>query len=321
MSAYETYRHRLLHKPQRQWDTDPIEILNKTYTDVVPMFSVVMPIHNQEAVIANVLTSVVTYTLGTYELILIIDGCTDSTRDRVTKWAEDTKFPTTLTKIWIFENPKGIFETSCDNQGFVVSRGKYIVEIQADMILLTLGYNIILATPMEIYDDILAISGRCCHQLNGFPGYNCGKVGDLVGKPHTILSDFANHNKVFITHTANRGPIVFRASMLEAMGFLDEAHYVLGDDDHDLFARAYCDRRWRVGFVPVEVYSPLEWGSTRKQMPNDVRTYLAYRKYNERNGFLNQNRSAIQFDPPQTRDLPASMRCSAVRALMNTNRS
>lgn len=264
------------------------------------MFSIVMPIHNQESIIRKVLDSVIAMTDGHYELILILDGCTDSTPVQVRNWVQ--KQNDTI-DIHVIENEEGRFETACDNQGFRMAKGKYIVEIQADMVLLTFGYNILLASPLEQYPDMIAVSGRCCHGLNNSTQpMAVGKLGEKVKQPHTLLQDFQYYNKVFLSHTVNRGPLVLRKSMLEELEYLDEEHYTLGDDEHDLFARAWVRKKWRCGFVPVEVYSPLEWGSTRKTRPPHVQAFLDERQKREKDGFLKKHIASISFPPSETRD-------------------
>lgn len=310
---YEEYRELLIHKPERQWTCDPTILINTTYVDTVPTFSIVIPIHNQQNVIQTVLSSVVLNTVGSYEMILILDGCTDDTKLRVVEWIENIQLPTQCVSIIILENPTGIFETSCDNQGFVISRGKYIVEIQADMKILTFGYNVILATPMEVYTDIIGVSGRCCHTLNTVTsGLNKGKLGDATKDPHP--SSFSS-NVVYMSHTVNRGPLVLRNSMIKELGYLDEEHYVLGDDEHDLFTRAWSEKQWRTGFVPVEVYSPSEWGSTRKPMPPDVRHYLTSREHKMKNGFMGKHRSSFLYPQGESRSMDLSQQIRAYNTL------
>lgn len=273
-----------------------------------PTFSIVMPVHNQEALLKRVLNSVVETTLGTYELIVILDGCTDGTVQQFEEWKTALVRPKNLCHIECIVNPTGLFETSCDNQGFRISRGKYIVEIQADMVVLTLGYNILLASPLEQYPDMIGVSGRCCHRINYSPGKNVGKLGNKVTSPHEVLQEFQNHRKVFLSHTVNRGPLALRASMLRELNYLDEEHYVLGDDEHDLFARACVLKQWRCGFVPVEVYSPLEWGSTRKPRSAEAQAYLDSRMAKASGGFLLQNRNRIVYPDPEVREFQISTR-------------
>lgn len=316
MSIYELYREKLIHKPERQWESDPTLICDQTLSDVIPKFSIVMPIHNQAGVISQVLSSIAMNTLGTYELILILDGCTDTTKQDVIDWVNTVIRPQTLVKIYVHENPTGIFETSCDNQGFVLSRGEYIVEIQADMQMLTMGYNISLATPLVIFEDLIAVSGRCCHGLNSkTQSHNVGKLGMATENPH-VLNSFECFNRIVMSHTVNRGPLVLRRSMVEALGYLDEEHYVLGDDEHDLFSRAWVGKQWRTGFVPVEVYSPQTWGSTRKGMPPDTRAYLTSREAKRRGGFMVKNRENILYPSADVRLIPLDRQVTAIQNLM-----
>jgi glycosyltransferase involved in cell wall biosynthesis len=316
MSTYESYVDRLIHRPQRQWDSDPLIVYNETFSDKTPTFSLVMPIHNQAGIVKNILTSLVINTLGSYEMILILDGCRDSTRQEVLDWIRETSRPANLYKIYVHENPTGIFETSCDNQGFVISRGEFIVEIQADMQMLTMGYNLALAVPMVLFEDLIAVSGRCCHGLNvKTPSHNVGKVGMKTDTPHGLPS-FDWFNRVVLSHTVNRGPLALRRSMVEQLGYLDEEHYVLGNDEHDLFSRAWVGRQWRTGFVPVEVYSPQHWGSTRKGMPADTRAYLTRRESKERGGFMSNNRDHILYPSADVRQIPIDRQLYAVQILM-----
>ena len=315
MSIYESYRDKLIHRPARQWNCDPAIIYNETFSDDLPTFSVVMPIHNQGGVISRVLSSIIVNTIGMYEMILILDGCTDNTKQELIQWLNTVNRPQSLVKIYVHENPMGIFETSCDNQGFVLSRGEFIVEIQADMQVLSMGYNIILATPLVIFEDLIAISGRCCHGLNlNTPGNSAGKIGMTTEKPH-VINSFECFNNVVLSHTVNRGPLVLRRSMVEELGYLDEEHYVLGNDEHDMFSRAWVEKQWRTGFVPVEVYSPQQWGSTRKEMPSDTRAYLTAREVKSVGGFMGKNRDSILYPGWDVRPIHIDQQLVAVNYL------
>jgi glycosyltransferase involved in cell wall biosynthesis len=258
----------------RQWTHDPEVVVEKVLRDEVPTFSVVIPIHNQGGIIYDVLMKVFIHTHGLYDLFIILDGCTDNTRAEVLRVLEIT-LPSELCHLTVVSNQEGVFETSCDNLGFVNARGKYIVEIQADMQIQTSNYNILLAMPLEIYPDLIAVSGRCCHTLT-MPYEGVGKLNANVEQPHNL--PFDKYNQIFLSHTVNRGPMVLRRSMVEDLGYLDEYNFVLENDEHDLFYRAWTQKRWRTAFYPVEVYSPLAWGSTRKPRPPHVQSYLDSRR-------------------------------------------
>ena len=237
------------------------------------MFSVVMPIHNQESIIYDVLMKVFIHTHGLYDLFLILDGCTDNTRTEVLRAIQT--IPHELCQLTIVSNPTGIFETSCDNLGFVNARAPYIIELQADMQIQTSNYNVLLALPLEIFPDLIAVSARCCHSFSP-PHVGMGKIGAKAEEPHCL--PFSMYNQIFLSHTVNRGPVALRREMIEALGYLDEQRFVLEHDEHDLFYRAWTQKSWRTAFFPVEVYSPLSWGSTRKARPPHVQAYLDSRR-------------------------------------------
>jgi len=259
----------LKYTTNRSWSQEPEIVFTKTYRSDNPTYSLVMPIHNQASIIGEVLLRLLMNTEGLYEMFLILDGCTDGSREAVLSVLD--RIPPNLCKLTLVSLAEGIFETSCDNLGFVNTTGRYIVEIQADMQILTPAYNRILCTPLEVYPDLIGVSGRCCHTLSG-PFIGIGKIGTKVEQPHVI--PFSDTNRIYMLHTVNRGPLALRRSMLEELNYLDEQTFVLGDDEHDLFIRAWKEKTWRTAFCPVEVYSPLSWGSTRKARPPKVQAYL-----------------------------------------------
>ena len=257
----------------RAWSQDPEILVDRMYRQDLPTFSIVMPIHNQGPILYDVLMKLFIHTHGLYDLFLILDGCTDESRSEVLRAMEH--IPAELCHLTLVSLAEGIFETSCDNLGFVNARAPYIVELQADMQIQTSNYNVLLALPMEVYPDLIAVSGRCCHSFS--PPYGgVGKLGAKAEDPH--CTPFSMYNQIFLSQTVNRGPLVLRRSMLEALGYLDEQQFVLEHDEHDLFYRAWTQKGWRTAFFPVEVYSPLAWGSTRKARPPQVQAYLDSRR-------------------------------------------
>ena len=83
MIEYNSYRHLLVNMPERQWDSEPELLIETTFLEKTPMFSIVMPIHNQENIINLILNSIIQNTLGYYEIILILDGCIDNTKKNI----------------------------------------------------------------------------------------------------------------------------------------------------------------------------------------------------------------------------------------------
>ncbi|MCP9776100.1 glycosyltransferase [Cyanobium sp. WAJ14-Wanaka] len=316
---HETYKRLLIHQPTKQWEQES-QLVGSYHreSDTSPQFSIVIPIHNQEDCIEDVFLSILENTLGSYEIIAILDNCTDKSKAILESLIDLIEPPQSLKGITIFENIDGMFETSCDNLGFTKSRGEYIVEVQADMEMRTVGYNIKLAIPLEIFEDIIAISGRCCHRINtNSHGINLGKLSAKINHPDTILQSWENHNSTFLSHSSNRGPIAFSKKKLAVMGFLDEYHYVLGNDDHDLFLRAWEQKNWRNGFVPIEFYSPLSRGSTRKSRSDDTTARLSQRKSKETLGYYSQNKKKSIYPSSEVRHTTYKQRIEATQKLLS----
>jgi glycosyltransferase involved in cell wall biosynthesis len=224
-------------------------------------YSVVTPIFNQEDVIVQNVKSVIDTTRGLFEMILLLDYCFDKTEERLLGFL-DSYICTNpgLIQIKIFKNiEKPLFETACDNLGFRNSVGTYCLEIQADMEMTEVGYNLELVKPFRLLPHVIAVSGRCAHNL--FTPHGYGKLGSAIERSLTDLQ--IQRRRFYVFETCNRGPLLLDRKKLEELGYLDEENYFLDDSDHDLMARAFLQKNYICGYVPIEFKSPLSAGSTR----------------------------------------------------------
>ena len=271
---------------------DPICIYLKDF-NTIPEFSVVVPIHNQEKIIVTNLNSILHHMDGTFELILIIDSSTDTTLKTILEWIETVNC-SSLTKLMVILSVTPLFETAADNIGFRLASAPLIMEIQADMRMTEKGFNRVLERPFKKYENVIGVSGRCAHnfiQTNGV-----GRIGVLVEKPYNPA---LSQNSFYILGTCNRGPLLLQKSKLKELGYLDETNYFLDNSDHDLFARAFVQKGWVCGYVPIEFASPIADGSTRK--PRDTLNQMIYNEYKEtkKGGFLiSYLNSAPQINQP-----------------------
>lgn len=262
----------------------PVELAySRVFREEEPFMSIVMPIHNQSAIIAKNLESILRMTTGnSYEMLLILDACSDSTESVVVSLFTSCVVPTLLTSVVVFRSPTPLFETACDNIGFLCSRGKYILEIQADMEMTELGYNRKLLTPFLQIPTVIGVSGRCCESFTFRDGV--GKLGFRVEHP---LHPSIDRGLFYIYETCNRGPLLLDREKVRQLGYLDERNYFLNYSEHDLFARAYAYRQWICGYRPIEFSSPMGDGTTRKER-DELNTYwYSYRNsVCTGNGFL-----------------------------------
>lgn len=246
-------------------------IFKKEYRDDIPEYSICMPIYNQEAIIKNVLDGIVDNTGGTYEITLVLDACNDNSQQNVMNWVNSLGYIENLCCITIFKSTEPLFETRADNMCFKNSRGKYLLEIQADMVMTQPDYNIHMKKPFDIMDNVIGVSGRLGYNWSTHEGV--GKLGALLNKP---LEDGYDVNVFHVCESIARGPLLINSEKAKYMGYLDEDKYWLDGDDHDFFARAYYNHGFICGYVPIEFVSDLSWGNTRRPR-DDVNT----RAYNQ----------------------------------------
>lgn len=252
-----------------------------------PEYSIVMPVHDQQEIIADNLRALLWTTVGAYELIVVCDSCEDDTLRIVVELLGDPRLRVPgLCRIVVLEQQTPVFETTSDNMGFVVSRGKYILEVQADIRMITYGYNHLLCLPMRTDPNVLAVSGRCCHTFPGKSFEGKGKLGESIGWPLRLA--FEDMNAFFQFDTCNRGPLALDREKLKDLGYLDEQNFVQSGDDHDLMLRALVHRGWRCGYVPIEFESPLAHGSTRKPQKASNTEFLRARTLRSDGGMLKE---------------------------------
>lgn len=237
------------------------------------IYSIVMPVYNQEQIIVENIKSIITNTLDNFEIIIILDYCFDNTEPNIMDFLESYENKiNNLIQITILKNEdKPLFETKCDNIGFKQSKGKYCLEIQADMKMTEMGYNLHLTKPFNLYNNVIAVSGRCAHNL--FNGNGIGKLGYDIEKSISQIN--VNKNKFYVFDTCNRGPLLIHKPKLEELNYLDEDNYFLDNSDHDLMARAYIEKQYICGYVPIDFDAPLQLGSTRNNNKyNNCEQYL-----------------------------------------------
>ena len=192
------------------------------------IYSVIIPVYNQENIIVENIKSIIYNTLDNFEIIIILDFCFDNTEKNIFTFLEYYKNEKeNLIQIKVFINKeKPLFETKCDNIGFKSSTGKYCLEIQADMKMTEYGYNIHLTKPFLILNNVIAVSGRCAHNLYNH-SIGIGKLGTDIEK--TISELNIDKNKFYVYETCNRGPLLFDKAKLEELNYLDDEEYFLDD--------------------------------------------------------------------------------------------
>jgi glycosyltransferase involved in cell wall biosynthesis len=244
-------------------DNDECFLLKKyLYNNINITYSVIIPVYNQESIIKKNIESIINFTGGSFEIIIILDFCNDNTENILVNFFDTFKNNNLMfSSVKIFKQPNSpIFEASCDNIGFINSNGKYCLEIQADMEMVMPDYNLHLSKPFNLLPNVFAVSGRCAH--NFFREGGIGKLGTNIEKSIKELN--VNPNLFYVYETCNRGPLLIDKTKLKELNYLDEKNYHLDNSDHDIIIRAFLNKGYISGYVPIDFISPLNDGTTRK---------------------------------------------------------
>jgi glycosyltransferase involved in cell wall biosynthesis len=249
-----------------------------TVNEGLPAQTMVVPIFNQERIIAGTIRAFISRISKPSDVVLIFDGCSDGSRAQAELAL--TSSPTVhIRRVVFITTERPIFETRCDNLGFLVARGETIIEIQADIEVLTPEFDALLTQPMEQNPSIFSVSGRGAHWFGLLSGLEppsrlsfSGLAWRLFNKCEVGLCGFEILNGANVTvgshyytaETVMRGPWALNRRALLRLGLLDEANLFLGNDDHDLHARAL-HVGLRCAYRPLALRAPLEHGSSRRE--------------------------------------------------------
>lgn len=307
-----------MQKKIHPWQREPVVrriVLSKLESK--PTWSMVMPVFNQHARLREVLSKIVETASLPFEMILVNDGSDDSSLDEIDifiKTMKKTK-PSNLLDVVLIDNQIPIFETACDNQGFRASRGEYIIEIQSDLHIEEYGFDRKMIDAMNKF-NLGAVSGRHVHCFSMIEGWRrslikypvkfiCWRIlnflskyesAGLTGEKLFDRKGGSTENCCYIGETVARGPWLLRRSDLVELDYLDESNFFLGNDDHDYHRRLYTKLKKEVGYVPIDVFSIRDDGSSRKPRSGVNKKVFEYLKINK-NGSSDFRRFMWRYRP------------------------
>jgi glycosyltransferase involved in cell wall biosynthesis/GT2 family glycosyltransferase len=206
-----------------------------------PQVSAVLPIHDKEPILADLLRlldrALIAY--GAADLCIILDGCTDGSEEIVRRFFQDRDdYP-----VEILTTPN-IFEVRSNNLGLRKATGRYAMVVQDDNFLYDPNCIVEAVTFMEKSGRAAIVGG-----LAGVNFYPRGTRG-LEGRGQIVMdenetywrqdvdTDPALSDRVFQVDACMRGPLFFSKAFLDEHGYLDEAYAPLYSDDMDICFRA-----------------------------------------------------------------------------------
>jgi len=230
------------------------------------MFSIVLTVHNKDFLLEQVLERIKIFTDGSYELNVVLDGCSDKSELILDKFIINN----THIKINKLYAPD-VFETKANNIGLKNSSGNYCIIIQDDMLMNEQSWNTRLLKPIMSFNDVFAVTSQCAHNW----AYNPSSVHQnlkedldncwcdiLIHTDHAQRYNFSRD--IFaVRDSANRGPLLIRHDILQKLNYLDESFSPQDMDDHDLSYRAYKELGMVSGCYWTDIICDPSWGGTR----------------------------------------------------------
>jgi len=227
--------------------------------------SIILTIHNKEWLVQQVLDGIVKFTEGNYELIVVLDGCTDRSFNIV----EDYFYGKNINHT-IITTPN-VFETKANNAGLRCAKGEYVIIVQDDMIIREQDWNKRMQKPFDAFDDVFAVTSRTAHNWE----VNLHSVHvDMEEHLDNCWSDIVIHTEhaergkiprdVFaVRASVNRGPLMINHDDLKEMNYFDEEFSPQDMDDHDLMYRMHKQLGKVCGCYWIDFETKEEWGGTR----------------------------------------------------------
>lgn len=253
--------------------------------------SLILTIHNKEFLLEKVLQGIQENTVGSYELNIILDGCSDKSEEIIFNYKN--KFD----KINIFY-ADNVFETKANNIGLKNSSGDYCTIIQDDMIIKEHGWNERMLDPFK-FNDVFAVTSRTAHNWEFNPNTkhlylkknldNCWC--DILNHVDHANSTNTPRNVFAIRSSVNRGPLMLKHEDIKALDYLDENFSPQDMDDHDLCYRAKTKLGKICGCYWIAYESKDSWGGTR--INGSPAPWLLKANHKNSKLFLNKHRELI----------------------------
>lgn len=182
-----------------------------------PLVSVVMPVFNGEAFLAEAVDSILRQTYTDFEFIIVNDGSTDRTSTILASYHDN--------RILLITNTSNVGITKTLNTGIARACGTYVCRMDADDI----------ALPDRIKQQIDFLDANRTIAILGSNTYLIDAAGNEIDKEIYPQSSHDIARAMFIHNPFAHSTVVIRKSVLDECGSYDERF--LHNEDYDLWLR------------------------------------------------------------------------------------
>jgi hypothetical protein len=206
------------------------------------------------------------------DLIVIDDASTEDQRQTLFDFLSGCREHPKIRDLVIIRNDAPIYETASENLGYAIARTEFVISMQVDIFVETPGFDSLLISALKLPSKPIAASGRCGHPLRWVFNPNRHPKDHAFGLFDTKI-DWSEDSGLGLllerglpieVETVNRAPLAFRLEDLRALGFFDERHFFLGNDDHEFMLRARLSLGRFPVYVPMKVRSKISDGASRR---------------------------------------------------------
>ena len=257
---------------------EPFEVISINRSNSKPNVSVIIPVFNKERIICSMLDNLIASLTTNYELIIIDDASDDNSKEIINNYLKNKN----ITHVFISTSVP-VFETACDNLGFFIAEGFYLLEVQSDIIIHDKGFDKRMIKALND-NKFSSVGGRSCHSwFDLLPSkkkiinilklkspislilFGTGAVGYVSENLYNnILVGSPLLGEVYEADTNCRGPWLINKHLLNKIGPLDTDNFFLGYDDHDFNLRG-SELGYRSGYTPVIIKCDPEESSCEKK--------------------------------------------------------
>ena len=254
------------------------------------MHSLILTVHNKDFILLKVLESIKKYTTNNYELIVVLDGCSDASESILDNFISENK-DLKIKKIYTPD----VFETKANNAGLKEAVGDKVIIIQDDMIINEDDWNIRLQKPFDEFNDVFAVTASSTfnYRFNQSSKHIQLKpevdreIGDcwsdiFTYESHINRSQGLSRNIFAVRNNVCRGPLMIDHADLVKLNYFDEIFEPQDQDDADLCYRAFKELGKIVGAYWIDYISDISWGGTRPDGNNPASWLLKAHHKNTR---------------------------------------
>lgn len=222
-----------------------------------PRFSILLPTHNRADVLGLAIASVLAQTEPDFELLIVADGCTDSTLDVIAEFKDP--------RIRLFDLPKAPhFGYANRNIALSEAKGRLIAYMAHDDLLLP---------------DHLELMGNLLDSSNVSWGYSrpLWVSTDGIVVPFCVNLNLSDERQYFLEqhNTIPASCVVHTRGALERAGFWPED--IASAADWELWKRIIKDGSGNIAFLrkPTTLHFSANWKSSRHSRMKEVQTLLS----------------------------------------------